>query len=149
MYYTIALEAKPIRWQANAIRKFPHSYCCNCLHERKWEGRPRSHFCKPIAICLPRDTALWTRTVFTRVLSQFRVSFCLWWLAKSSNMSESSFARSSVNLLLEALKCFMRLLVNSSFRMTFTFQGCFNWIQLSQHIFFDLVQELFDTHHKI
>jgi hypothetical protein len=32
-----------------AIGKFPDSYCCNCLGERRWEGRPRSHFRKPIA----------------------------------------------------------------------------------------------------
>jgi hypothetical protein len=31
-----------------SIGKFPDYYCCNCLGER-WEGRPRSHFCKPIA----------------------------------------------------------------------------------------------------
>jgi hypothetical protein len=31
------------------IGKFPDCYCCNCLGERRWEGRPRSHFRKPIA----------------------------------------------------------------------------------------------------
>jgi hypothetical protein len=32
-----------------AIGKFLDCYCCNCLGERRWEGRPRSHFHKPIA----------------------------------------------------------------------------------------------------
>jgi hypothetical protein len=31
------------------IGKFPDSYCCNCLGERRWEGMPRSHLRKPIA----------------------------------------------------------------------------------------------------
>jgi hypothetical protein len=31
-----------------SIRKFPNQYCCSCLSGR-WEGRPRSHFHKPIA----------------------------------------------------------------------------------------------------
>jgi hypothetical protein len=32
-----------------SIGKFPDCYCCNCLGERRWEGRQRSHFRKPIA----------------------------------------------------------------------------------------------------
>jgi hypothetical protein len=31
------------------VTKFPDCYCCNCLGERWWQGRPRSHFRKPIA----------------------------------------------------------------------------------------------------
>jgi hypothetical protein len=63
-------------------------------------------------ISLPHDTAPWTSIVFTRVLSQLRVLFCLQWMAKLSNMSASSFAWSSVNKLPEPLKCFIRLLEN-------------------------------------
>jgi hypothetical protein len=33
------------------IGKFP-GCCCNCLGERRWEGRPRPHFHKPIiSVC--------------------------------------------------------------------------------------------------
>jgi hypothetical protein len=28
---------------------FPDCYCCNYLHDKRWEGRPRSCFLKPIA----------------------------------------------------------------------------------------------------
>jgi hypothetical protein len=35
--------------QVQAIGKFPNCCCCNCLGERRWEGKPRSHFHKPIA----------------------------------------------------------------------------------------------------
>jgi hypothetical protein len=31
------------------VGKFPDCYCCNCLGERRWEGRPLSHFQEPIA----------------------------------------------------------------------------------------------------
>jgi hypothetical protein len=31
------------------IGKFSDCYCCNWLSERRWEGRPRSHFQKHIA----------------------------------------------------------------------------------------------------
>jgi hypothetical protein len=34
------------------IGKFRYCYCCNCLGKRRWEGRPRSHFRKPIvSVC--------------------------------------------------------------------------------------------------
>jgi hypothetical protein len=34
------------------IGKFPDCDCCNCLRERGWEGRPRSHFRKPVvSVC--------------------------------------------------------------------------------------------------
>jgi hypothetical protein len=79
-----------------AIRKFPDCYCCNCLGERRWEGRPRSHFCKPVAsVC--HVILQCEHTFFTRVLFRLRVLFCLRWMAKSSYMSASSFAWSSVN----------------------------------------------------
>jgi hypothetical protein len=58
-------------------------------------------------ISLPRDTALWTRIVFTRVLFRLRVSFCLGWMAKLSNVFASSFAWSFVNPLPKPLKFFV------------------------------------------
>jgi hypothetical protein len=91
------------------IGKFLDCYCCNCLSER-WDGRPRSHFRKPIAISLPRDTVMWTHIVFKWLL--FPLSFCPQWMAKSSNVSASHFAWSLLNPLPTPFKCFMRLLEN-------------------------------------
>jgi hypothetical protein len=71
------------------IGKFPDCYCCNCLGEIRWEAKvilPQAY-----CITLPRDIALWTSIVFTRVLIRLRVSFCLRWIAKSSNVSAFSF----------------------------------------------------------
>jgi hypothetical protein len=52
-------------WRSRCIGKFPGSHCCSCLGERRWEGRPRSHFHKPILHRSPHDTALWTRVAFS------------------------------------------------------------------------------------
>jgi hypothetical protein len=91
------------------IGTFPDWYCCNCLGERWWEGRPRSHFCKPIvSVC--HVTLLRSHIVITRVLFRLRVSLCLQWVAKLSNTYASSFAWSSVNPLPKPSKCFLRLL---------------------------------------
>jgi hypothetical protein len=72
--------------------------------------------------------ALWSHIVITRVLFLLRVSLCLRWMAKLSNMYASSFAWSSVNPLLKPLKCLLRLLriffkLHNVFLMAFTFQG--------------------------
>jgi hypothetical protein len=54
-----------------SVGKFRDSYCCNCLGERKWEWRPRSHFRKPIgSVChvtQPSEQAS---------LFRLRASFC-------------------------------------------------------------------------
>jgi hypothetical protein len=106
------------------IREFSDLHCCNCLGERRWEGRPRSYFRKPIAT--------WYRAVnihcFYTSAFLLRVSICLQWMAKSSNVSASSFAWSSVNQLPKLLNCFVRLLrtffkQESGFWIAFTFQG--------------------------
>jgi hypothetical protein len=79
-------------------------------------------------ISLPCDTSLWTHTVYMRVLFRLHVSFCLWWMAKLSNMSASSFTWSSVNLipkpLWNALLCFWRTFFkpDNGFWMAFTFK---------------------------
>jgi hypothetical protein len=61
-------------WCARCIGQFPDC-CCNCLGERRWEGRPRSHLCKPIAsVChmTPRcEHALFLHECF------FNFVFCL------------------------------------------------------------------------
>jgi hypothetical protein len=77
----------------------------------KEEGRPRSYFGKPIASVCHVHRTVNAHCFYT---SAFRlcVSFCLWWTAKSSNMSASSYAWTSVNPLPKPLKCFVRLLKN-------------------------------------
>ena len=34
----------------SCIGKFPDCCYCNCLGERRWEGWPESHLCKPVAL---------------------------------------------------------------------------------------------------
>jgi hypothetical protein len=53
MKLTTHLQLVP-RWRIHGsirggIGKFPDSYCCNFIGESWWEGRPWSHFRKPIA----------------------------------------------------------------------------------------------------
>jgi hypothetical protein len=45
------MRLHPLKWPflRGGIGKFPGCYCCNCLGDIRWEGRPRSHFRKPIA----------------------------------------------------------------------------------------------------
>jgi hypothetical protein len=105
--------------------KFPDFYSCNGLSERRWEGRLRSHFHKPIAsVCYV--TLHCEHTLFLQEC--FFDSFCLQRMAKSSNTSVSSFAWSSVNLLPNPLNAswgFWRTFFqpDSGFWMTFMFQG--------------------------
>jgi hypothetical protein len=81
----------------------------------------------PQAYCisLPHGTVLWTLIVFTWVLFRLSVSFCLHWMANSSNVSLSTFVWSSANLVPKPLKCFVRTFcrLDSSFWMALTFQG--------------------------
>jgi hypothetical protein len=57
-----------------SIGKFPDSYCCNCLHERRREGKPSSHFRKPIAsVCCV--TLHWEHKLFLQQVL-FRIMFC-------------------------------------------------------------------------
>jgi hypothetical protein len=91
-------------------------------------GEAKVTILQAYCISLPHNTVLWTRTVFTRVLSQLHVSFCLWWKAKLSNVTASSFAWSSVNLLLKPWnaswgfwRTFFKL--DSHFWIAFTSQG--------------------------
>jgi hypothetical protein len=58
----------------------------------KMRGEAKVTLLQAYCISLPYDTVLWTCTVFTRVLFRLRVSFWLWWMAKSSTMSAPSFA---------------------------------------------------------
>jgi hypothetical protein len=88
------------------IRKFL-DYCCNCLSERWWEGRP--HFNKPIAsVC--HVTPRCEHSVFIQCFV---------------DIATSSFPWGSVNLLPKPLKCFVRTLfkLDSGFSTAFTFQG--------------------------
>jgi hypothetical protein len=52
---------------------------------------------KAYCISLSCDTATWTSIIFKQMLFRLPVSFCLRWMAKSSNVSASSFAWSSIN----------------------------------------------------
>jgi hypothetical protein len=65
---------------------------------------------------LLHQSAMWHCAVnthcFYTVLFRLCVSFCLRWMAKSSNVSASSFAWNLANPLPKLLKCFMRLLEN-------------------------------------
>jgi hypothetical protein len=86
------------------IRKFLDCYCCNCLDERRWEGRPRSHFRKTFAsVC--HVTLLCEYALFL-----LRVSF---YSAMDSKIKQcvckNFLGESSVNLLRKPLKCFMKL----------------------------------------
>jgi hypothetical protein len=62
------------------IGKFPDCYCCNCLTERIWEGRPRSCFQKPIAsVChmIPRcEQALFLHECFFAFVFRFVCDGC-------------------------------------------------------------------------
>jgi hypothetical protein len=95
----------------SGIGKFPVYCCCNWLGER-WQGRPRSHFCKPIASACHVTPRCEHALFLHEGLFQLHVSFYLHWMAKSSNMSASSFAWSSVNPLRKPLICFVWLLEN-------------------------------------
>jgi hypothetical protein len=112
------------RYSTRCYRKVPGLILFNCLNERWWEGRPRSHFCKPFASVCQVTPRCKQSIVFTWVLYWLRVSCCLWWMAKSSNVSASSFVQSSVNLVLKPLKCFMKLLENSQIAV-FEWHSCF------------------------
>jgi hypothetical protein len=49
------------------IGKFLDCYCCNCLGERRWEGRPRSQFRKSItSVCHWYNDCFYTRALSTR-----------------------------------------------------------------------------------
>jgi hypothetical protein len=56
------------------------------------ESGGQGHTSQAYFISLPCDTTLSTYIVFIQVLFRFCVSFCLRWMAKSSNVSASSFA---------------------------------------------------------
>jgi hypothetical protein len=74
--------ADTLRIVKGAIRKFPDCYCCNWLGERRWQGRPRSHFCKPVAsVCHVRLCS--RHTLFLHEwFFDFVFQFCLRWMAK-------------------------------------------------------------------
>jgi hypothetical protein len=59
------------------MRKFLDCYCCNCLGERRWEGRQRSHFWKPIASFCHVTPHCEHALFLPRVRFRLRVSFCL------------------------------------------------------------------------
>jgi hypothetical protein len=107
----ICTESYDRQRNTRCIGKFPDCYCLTDSVKEDEKGC-QGHTSKEYCISLPRDTALWTSIVFTRVLFWLRVSFCLRWMENSSNVSASSFAWSSVNLLPKPLKWFVRLLEN-------------------------------------
>jgi hypothetical protein len=80
-------------------------------------------------ISLPHNTMLRTH-IFMLILLQLLVLFYLRWKAKSSNVSATSFAWKSINLLLKLLKCFMKLLDN----FHWVEQWVFNAIHISKLI---------------
>jgi hypothetical protein len=47
MYHDMNMYGGGKVW--GGIGKFPDCYCCDSIAGRWWEGRPRSHFSKPIA----------------------------------------------------------------------------------------------------
>jgi hypothetical protein len=81
----------------------------NCLGERRCEGRPRSHFRKPIASVCHVTQRCERAFAFAFVLSQLGISLCLRWMTKSSNVPTSRFTRRSENPLPKPFKCFVRL----------------------------------------
>jgi hypothetical protein len=48
-HYTVSIPKPPLSNQLKQKSILVWCYCCNCLGERRWEGRQRSHFRKPIA----------------------------------------------------------------------------------------------------
>jgi hypothetical protein len=57
-----------------SLGKFLDCYFCNCLSEIRWEGRSRSHFCKPI-ISTCHVILQWTSIVFTEYIFYFMLHF--------------------------------------------------------------------------
>jgi hypothetical protein len=78
----------------SAIRKYLDCYCCNCLGERRWEGRPRSHLCKPIAsvchVTLRCEHALFLHKCF--LASCFPLKLQGWCFETVSNKQRESHA---------------------------------------------------------
>jgi hypothetical protein len=84
--------------RVSCIRKFPNFYCCNCLSEIRWEGRPRSHFWKPIAfVCHVRPHC--EHTLFIHeCFFDFTFHFVSDRWQKSSNVSASKRQKILKNL---------------------------------------------------
>jgi hypothetical protein len=115
-------------YRIGSIRKFPTVNCCNCLGERRWEGRPRSHFHKPVAsvchVTLRCEHVFFYTSAFStscfvlsamdgKIEQQICIKFCM------------KLGKSAAKTLWNALWGFWRTFYNidSSFWMAFTFQG--------------------------
>jgi hypothetical protein len=125
---------------------------------KKMRGEAKVMFPQAYCISLPCDTMLWKCIVFTHMLFQVRVSFCLRWMAKSSNVSTRSFAWSLVNPLLTPLKRFERLLQNilnagqrflNGIQVSVEDDKCSGWPNTSKMIeTFEKIRELIHENHR-
>jgi hypothetical protein len=90
-------------------------------------GEPKATLPKVYCSSLPRDTALWTSIVFIWVLFWLRVSFYLQWVAKSSNVSASSFFVKLCRSANETLEMFLEASGEHSLsqKSVFEWQSCF------------------------
>jgi hypothetical protein len=90
------------------IGKCPDCYYCNCLVKDEKGGQGHT------SESLLHQSAMWHRAVNTHCfytsVFRLRVSLCLRWMAKLSNVSALGFAWRSVNPLPKPLECFVRLL---------------------------------------
>jgi hypothetical protein len=84
--------------------KFPDCYCCNCLSEIRWKGRPRSHFRKPVAsVCHKTPCCFYTSAFLTscfvfaamdgKIEQRVYIKFCVK-LTKSATETCATFPRS-------------------------------------------------------
>jgi hypothetical protein len=104
----------------SGIRKFPESYCCNCLGEWKWEQNQRSHFRKHQSVTWHRAvkmrcfyTSAFSTSCFVLSAMDGKIKFCVK-LIKSTTETLEMFC--------EAFgEHFFRS--DSGFWMVFTFQG--------------------------
>jgi hypothetical protein len=99
-------QLKSTRW----YRKFPDCYCCNHPSERRWEGRPRSHYRKPTA-----SLCLWHHAVNTHCFSTSAFWLCFVLSVMGGKIGQCVYIKfwmKLINPLSKPLKCFVRILAN-------------------------------------
>jgi hypothetical protein len=94
-----------------AIRKFPDCYSCNCLCEGRWEGRPSSHFHKPVIASVCHVTPRCEHPLFLHGACLILCFVLSAMDGKISNMSATGFAWSSVNSLPQPLEMLLGFMV--------------------------------------